>query len=433
METEGRRKPDAAFVDDVLERCVGRGFDDAQVRVADQQLHELQAEYGEPALLRTVDDVAVTLTGLIDGKRGSVSLNKKDDATLSEAIDELWQAASGSLPDEANGIAESLPAASYVFGPENADYDAMFNSLDGLLSYTRTEYPSITLGSASVRYSSHASMFGNTNGVRMDSTSAHYGGQLMFTAREGKDVSSFNYSGFVADSLEMPFKDRATTDELLRQTCEQVRTRKIPGKFVGDLIIAPDALSDFLGFLLMNISNQPLIAGTSVYRGKLGEAVAASMVTLHSCPLTLPAGHRFTGDGYPVEDTVIVSDGVLDSYLLDLYGSRKTGLPRAHTGGGCYVMEPGDTPLDEIVSSTTEGLLITRFSGGRPNEKGDFSGIAKNSYYVTDGEVKYPISEVMVSGNLADVLFNIDSVSSERADFGHRVFPWVRTRGIGIS
>jgi PmbA protein len=124
---------------------------------------------------------------------------------------------------------------------------------------------------------------------------------------------------------------------------------------------------------------------------------------------------------------------VLTSYLVDLYGSRKTGLERARTGGGCYVVDAGDVPLDDIIASTDRGVLITRFSGGRPNEKGDFSGVAKNSYYVEGGAVKYPISETMISGNLADALLSIDAISSERADFGSSVYPWVRTTGIGVS
>jgi len=425
--------PDRAFIDRSLERCLARGFDAAQVRVADQQLHELQAEYGSPALFRTVLDASVTLTGLIDGKRGTVSLNKKEDAAIAEAIDELWQVSIGSLADDANAIAAATGHQSFAFGPESPDHDQMFDCLEGLLRYTTETYPLINLGSAAVSFTGQAVAFGNSNDVRFDCVSGGYRGQLMFTARDGKDVSSFNHCGFAAGQLDVPFKDRATTDELLRQTSEQVRTRRIPGKFTGSLIITPDALGDFVGFLLGNIGNGPMIAGTSLYRDRLGEPIAADSLTIRSCPLTLPAGYRFTRDGTLVEDTVIVERGVLKSYLLDLYGSRKTGLALAKTGGGCLVVDPGSRSLDEIIASTEEGIVITRFSGGRPNDKGDFSGVAKNSYYIAGGEVQYPVSETMVSGNLADVLENIDAISSERADFGWSIAPWIRTAGIGIS
>lgn len=424
---------DKAFAARALEKCASRGFDAAQARVADQELHELQADFGHPALLRTVHDVDVTLVGLLDGKRGTVTLNKKDDAALDAAIEQLWQVTSGSLPDPANAFAEAQTPQSFRFGPDGPDYDGMFDNLDGLLRYTEETYPSITLGSASVSYMGQSVVLSNSNGVCFDCTSARYGGSLMFTARDGDDVSSFNYTGFSSDALDVPVKDRGTTDTLLRQTAEQVRTRRVPGKFTGELIVTPDALSSFLGFLLQNIANGPLIAGTSIYRGKLGEPVAAPALTLSSAPLALPSGYRFTDDGFVAENMTVVDRGVLASYLVDLYGSRKTGLPRARTGGGCWVVEPGEVALDEIIASTRQGVLITRFSGGRPNEKGDFSGVAKNSYYVADGAVQYPISETMISGNLADALRNIDRISRERADFGNAVYPWVRTTGIGVS
>lgn len=424
---------DIGFVERALEQCQARGFDATQVRLADQQLHELQADFGDPALLRTVHDAEVTLVGLLDGKRGTVNLNKKDDAALTAAIEELWQVTTGSLPDDANAISDHAPPQSFDFGPAAADYDAMYANLDELLRYTRETYPSITLGSASVSYTSEAKVLGNSNGVCFDCTSSRYGGSLMFTAKEGDDVSSFNFTGFVSDALDRPIKDRGTTDALLRQATEQVRTQRIPEKFVGSLIITPDALSDFIGFLLQNIGNGPLIAGTSIFRDRLGERVGADGLTIHSRPLDLPAGYRFTGDGFAAENTTVVANGILESYLLDLYGARKTGLERAKNGGGCYVVEPGDVPLDDIISSTQQGVLITRFSGGRPSEKGDFSGVAKNSYYIADGEIKYPISETMISGNLAEALLNIDAISSERADFGSSIYPWVRTTGIGVS
>ncbi len=81
---------------------------------------------------------------------------------------------------------------------------------------------------------------------------------------------------------------------------------------------------------------------------------------------------------------------MLKSFLLDQYGSRKTGLARAVTGGGAWVVDAGTTPLDEMIRDVKAGVLITRFSGGRPNDKGDFSGIAKNSYYIENGAIAYP-------------------------------------------
>ena len=78
---------------------------------------------------------------------------------------------------------------------------------------------------------------------------------------------------------------------------------------------------------------------------------------------------------------------------------------------------------------TERGILLARFSGGVPNHKLDFSGVAKNSFYVEDGEVRYPLIETMVSGNFQDLLKNIRAVSSESIDFGAGEFPYLAASG----
>jgi len=258
---------------------------------------------------------------------------------------------------------------------------------------------------------------------------------VQFSSKEGTDTSSMMYTGYSSYDLDAPIQRSANVDMLLRQSTEQVRTQHIPAKFRGDLVIAPNCLGSFIGFLTMRIGDGPMVAGTSVYKGKLGEAVASDKFTLRSMPLSgeISSGYRITGDGYKADDSTIVDKGRLESYLLGIYGANKTGLARAVNSGGCYVVEPGEQSFEALVGDVREGILITRFSGGRPNDRGDFSGVAKNSYYIRDGKVQYPIKETTVSGNMVDLLQSIESVSRERINFGTGILPWVRVSGITAS
>jgi PmbA protein len=126
----------------------------------------------------------------------------------------------------------------------------------------------------------------------------------------------------------------------MKQTTEQVRTKKVPRKFTGDMIITPDCLGDFLGFLLGNIGNQPLISGTSLYKDSLGQPVADAALTLHSRPRDLVGGYFVTGDGYEAGTRP--------------WSKKATAQPADHgaetarrvTGGGAWVVDAGSTPLD---------------------------------------------------------------------------------------
>ena len=183
------------------------------------------------------------------------------------------------------------------------------------------------------------------------------------------------------------------------------------------------------------IGDGAMITNTSLYKDKLNQKVASEKLTLRSLPLDegMPGGYPFTSDGFKADNLTLLEKGVLNSFLLSHYGSRKTGLERATNEGGCLVLEPGDESLADMIASVREGIVLGRFSGGSPADKGDFSGIAKNSFYIRDGEIQYPLSETMISGNMARLLENIETVSKEVVDFGDSRFPWLKVGGVTIS
>jgi PmbA protein len=119
--------------------------------------------------------------------------------------------------------------------------------------------------------------------------------------------------------------------------------------------------------------------------------------------------------------------------MLAGYTANKTGLPRAKNTDGCYVVKPGDKPLNEIIKGIKKGLIVGRFSGGEPGTGGDFSGVAKNSYLVENGNIKGAVNETMISGNLAELLNNVEAISSEVVCDGMSVLPWIAFKGVTIS
>lgn len=427
---QGEREQRAA--EQILDLLQKRGFDKAQVILASQHKHELEAEFGRPSLFRTNHDHELHLTGIVGDRKANLTLNQLGEDALREAADELWQFAEGAQADPANAIAEYQPPETFQFGSRKPDPKVMYERLDGLLTYTRGQYPALSLRQALVDFQRRGAIILNSEGVHFQVDRGVYGAQAMFSARDGDQVSSFNSASFTREALDRPLQECGTLDSQMAQSTEQVHTRQVPAKFQGDLIITPDCLLSFLGFLLEQISDGPLVSGTSLYHGKVGHQVASELFTLESQPLELPGGYFVTGDGYKAHNSRVLDRGVLEHYLLGLYGAHKTGLPRADTGG-CWVMPAGDTPKASMIRDVQQGVLISRFSGGRPNNKGDFSGIAKNSYYIKNGEIQYPLSETMISGNLADLMKNVVAVSTERADYGSRILPWLRVTDIGVS
>ena len=183
------------------------------------------------------------------------------------------------------------------------------------------------------------------------------------------------------------------------------------------------------------ISDSVIIDGTSLWKNKLGKKVADSKltVTLKSHDKRIVIGERYTADGFRTEDLPVIENGVLKNFTIGLYTSRKTKKPVSKNSSMDLVVNPGNTPLEQMIAGVKQGLIVGGFSGGNPGTSGDFSGVAKNSYYVEDGQIKGAVSEVMINGNLGNALKDIRAISSEVLADGGMVVPYVLVDNIVIS
>ena len=418
-----------------LEQMKKAGFDHSHCTLNQDEKQELNVENDRISLLRSGQDQELFIVGIKDQRKASISISGMKSKDIDAAISELLVMAEGSEPDEAYAIAPFQEAETFELGPQSADLDLMYDRLEEFLSYVKHNYPKIILAECSLDFTKVKTRLVNSNGVDFTETRSEYNGSMLFTAKDEETTSSFSFTGFSSFNLSKPVHQYSTIETQLKNTSKSLNAQPVPDKFIGNVIITPDAIDDFMGFLTGSVRDGSMIAGTSLYKDKLDQSVTSPLLTLKSLPLDpdLPGGYHFTSDGFKAGDMTVVQDGVLKNYLLSHYGARKTGLNRAVSEGGCMVIESGDVPLEDMIASIGEGIILGRFSGGDPADKGDFSGIAKNSLYVKDGKIQYALSETMISGNMAKVLNSVKAVSKEFVDFGDSRVPWIQVDGITIS
>lgn len=421
--------------EDVVQRLIQKGANKAQCQVTNSEKHELNVAAGNICLLRTTYNTAVDLLGLVDNKKGTVTINKIDPDSAGHAIQNLLELAGSSKADPANDIAPFQPFQSFLTGPLDGDLDTMYLRLKEFLAYSKAAYPNTILEEINFDFTKIERCFVNSNGVGFRSGSGSYNFNITFTSKDGVKTSSMNGVGCKFKDLSIPIKDIGGIGRLLQQSSQQLDMNDIPEKFDGRIIVTPECLSDFIGYFARYLSDYSMITGNSVYQDKLGQKIADCKLTLHSKPVAseLASSYHFTEDGFAAKNSTIIANGILKSFLLSLYASNKTGKPKAENMGGCYVIEAGDSTLEEMISSTPRGILFCRFSGGNPGDNGDFSGVAKNSYYIENGEIRYPLKETMVSGNIIAMLQNIEQISKERNNDGYNYLPWIKFDGITIS
>ncbi len=419
-----------------LEALKKSGAEKAQCSLIETAKHEFNIDAGAMSLFRTTFNTSITLTAFLENRKGSTLINKTDKEALDAAVAQAMDFTRSSNPDEANDIAEQQPPTTFDEGDKEPALDKMYERFQEFLTYTKEKYPLLKLDQVIFDFTKTIGVFANTNGVDLSFTDGIYSFGSMFTSKDGEKMSSFSGSGGSHRNLSIPLKDWSGTDQLIKESGEQTVTKQIGEKFTGDIIITPFAMDAFLSYLESGyLSDQSLITKNSPFMDKINTQVASPMLTLHSRPASgeIENGYYFTPDGYVAQNCTIIEKGMLKTYLLSLYGAKKTGLARAVNVGGAHVIDPGKETLSELIRSVKKGVLLGRFSGGRPNDNGDFSGVAKNSYYIENGEIKYPISETMIAGNVGGVFKDITAISSDRINFGSSILPWVKVAGITVS
>lgn len=419
-----------------LEALRQAGADQAQVEVTEAETSELNVEAGALSLFRTTVNLRLSLTAFVGGRRGSALLNQADPDSIHRAAQEAVAYAQASAPDPANAIAPFSPPQRFQLGAEAPDAPAMYDRLKEFLADTGRRYPKTKLEQCLVDFTLSRTVFGNSHGVLFDQTGGLYDFSAMFTTKDGPKTTSFNYGGGVRQALDSPFAEWGSVDLLMDQSTRQLDPQPVSGSFVGEVILTPDCLMDVVGSLAQGyLSDFSLITGSSPFKDHLGQSVAWPGLTLWACPASDLLQHRryFTEDGFAAVDAPLIKGGILKNYLLSLYGANKTGRPRSPNTGGGWMIDAGMTPLDQMIGSVNRGLLLCRLSGGSPSDNGDFTGVAKNSFLIENGQIRHAVTETMVAGNLGQLLRSITAISRERTDFGHAVFPWILAGGVTIS
>jgi len=419
-----------------LEALKKAGADKAACKVTRSRKEEFNIEANKFSLLRTLFNDELYLKALIGGKKGVVSVNKLDKDSIDKAVDDCATLAKSATPDEAEDIAEKAENKAFSRNIGGSDMASLFSRTKEFLEQSKDEFPKIIFESMASEFTASETTYVNSNGVEFNDERECYSYGPMFAAKDGEKSSSFNYTGSTLTRLDKPFMDIGLMRTLLDESVRSLDTRMVEEKFVGKVIVAPtcdDMIWDTL--LYSFLGDGSLIEGTSRWKDSLGEKVADSKLTMRLAPHhpSIVGGERFTPDGFEAQNTDLIRDGVLNSFALSLYGSKKVGKPRALCSPFALEIASGDTSLADMIKSVDKGILLGRFSGASPGASGDVSGVAKNSFLIENGAVTDAISETMVSFNVVDILQNILSISKERNEDGSSLLPWCLFDGITVS
>ena len=355
-------------------------------------------------------------------QKGNASTSDLSQDAIKKAVESALAIAEYTSPDPCAGLADAdLMAFDApdldLYHPSNIDVDEAVE-LAKATEKSALEYDSRIVNSEGASFNSHAGIrvYGNTHGMLKSYLSSRYSLSCSMIASENEQLErDYEYT------ISRYFNELETAqwvgENCSRKTISHLNPQKIATQSVP-VIFANDVATGLIGALAGAISGGSLYRKASFLLDQLDQQVLPDWFNIQEHPHLIGrlASSPFDSEGVRTQDRNIIEDGILQTYLLTSYSAKKLGMKSTGHAGGIHnwLVKPNfNGNLEALLRKMGRGLLVTDLMGQGVNlVTGDYSRGA-SGFWVENGEIQYPVSEITIAGQLKDMLRNIVAVGED--------------------
>jgi PmbA protein len=228
------------------------------------------------------------------------------------------------------------------------------------------------------------------------------------------------------------------------RTIARLNPRKVKSQAVP-IVYDPRVSMSIIGHFAGAISGASIARGVSFLKDKLGQQVFAKNIRIVDDP------HRrrglrskpFDGEGVANKRYDLLDGGAITTWLLDCasarqlnlqttgHAARGTGGPPSPSSTNLY-MEAGEATPEALMSDIANGFYVTELIGmGVNGVTGDYSRGA-SGFWIENGKLSFPVSEVTIAGNLKDMFLNLTPANDLVFRYGSNA-PTLRIEGMTVA
>ncbi len=434
------------LAEDLVNFGKNQGADEIEVSILDGYEFSVDVRFGKIENLVEAGSKALGMRVIKDKKTAFSSSSDLSRNTLEHLVKNAIKRAALASPDEFSGLPS--PSSRHTDILSLTLFDATIPKLSSKKKIALAiETERIALDDKRITNSHGASLetkeiktvFANSNGFLQEYDQTVCGLSLGLQAGDTDNrVEDYWFS------IKRHYKELESPEvvakKAVERTIRQINPKKIKTQKVP-VIFEPMMTTWLMEFLFACVSGVSIYQKTSFLVDKLGEKIGNNSVNVIDDGL-LPGmlGSRpFDAEGVPCKKTPVIEDGILKNYLCNTYAARKLKLKSTGNSAGTgvnpnnFYLKAGDIPPDRIISSLDRGLILIRTIGHGLNPvTGDISRGAFG-LWVEKGEIAYPVSEITISGNLGEILNNIEVIGND-LDFQSSISgPTIRIQELTVA
>jgi PmbA protein len=412
-----------------LEGLIGRALDEAKRQGASSAEADVSIDVGLSVTARLGDvetlehhkDQGIAVTVYFGSRKGSSSTSDLSAGSLAETVRAACRIARYTAEDPCAGLADAaLMARTYpdleLDHPWELSAEQAIDLAITCETVARELDRRITNSDgATVSRLRGASVYGNTHGFVGGYRSTRHSLSCAVIGQQDGHMQRDYWYSVARNSAALDTSQtvgRIAAERTLRRLgARQINTRQVPVIFEAG--VAKSLLGHFVGA----ISGGALYRKASFLLDHIGKQVFPPFVHLHEQPhLRAAMGSApFDEEGVATHARDLVADGLLQGYVLSTYSARRLGLQTTGNAGGVrnLTIDPGDQDLTGLLKEMGTGLLITELIGHGVNTvTGDYSRGAAG-FWVEGGEIRYPVEEFTIAGNLKDMFMRIQAAGND--------------------
>ncbi len=414
-----------SLVSDILAEAKKQGVDACEVGVSLDGGLSASVRMGEVETVEFNLDQGFGITVYQGRHKGSASTSDSTKSAIVDTVKAACHIARHTSEDPCAGLADadqmatSLPDLDlyHPWGIEPDDAVALAIACE---TAGRDASDKI-INSDGASVSSHQScrVYGNSHGFTGSYISSRHSlSAVLIAQQQGEMQRDYWYTvARNASDMESAIEvgRKAAERTVSRLGGQQVETVRVP------VLFAAEVASGLISHLLAAISGGSLYRQSSFLLDHLGQQIFPDWLRIHEQPQLKQAlgSASFDNDGLATRAKDFVSAGVLQSYILSTYSARRLGMESTANAGGVNNLFVSSNGGDRsaLLKQMGTGLLVTELMGQGINiVTGDYSRGA-GGFWVENGIITHPVSEVTIAGNLKEMYHNIVAVGN---DVDHR-------------
>ncbi|WP_315708648.1 metalloprotease PmbA [Brenneria uluponensis] len=393
--------------------CVGS--DAAEVAVTKTTGIGVSTRYGEVENVEFNSDGALGITVYYQQRKGSASSTDLSPDAIARTVKAALDIARYTSVDPCTGPADKDLLA---FDAPDLDlfHPAELDAERGIELAARAEQVALKADKRITNteggsFNSHygIKVFGNSHGMLQSYCSSRHSMSSCVIAEHNGDMER-DYAYTIGRSLDDLKTPEWVGEECARRTLARLDPHKL-STMEAPVMFAAEVATGLFGHLVGAISGGSVYRKSTFLLDKLGQQILPEWLTIEEFPHLRKglASSPFDGEGVRTQQREIVKDGVLQTWLLTSYSARKLGMKSTGHAGGIHNWHIAGQGLDfnGMLKQMGKGLLVTELMGhGVSAVTGDYSRGAAG-FWIENGEIQYPVSEITIAGNLKDMLRNI--------------------------